>query len=115
MHPARLSALALSALLLSACQDFASQEVPSKLLGTLVPVSAVNYTIVIGPGTTGVNVTGGDIVRFVAGDKVFAISFDGSLSVRSFDLQRLAPPGTLLHPVMAYVLPNPLYSGNDKD
>lgn len=82
------------------------------LLGDPAPLSAATRTIVITPATSAVNVTGGEIVRFVAGDKTFAWNFDGSTSAAAFALNLTAPAGTLDHTVMAYVAPNPLYIGD---
>jgi hypothetical protein len=82
------------------------------LLGDPAPVSAATRVIVITPATRYVNVTGGDIVKFVVGDKAFAWNFDGEEYAGAFDLNLTAPAGLLDHPVMAYVEPNPLYSGD---
>lgn len=82
------------------------------LLGDPAPLSAATRTVVIKPATRYVNVTGGEIVRFVAGDKSFAWNFDGALSAAAFALNLTAPPGVLDHEVMAYVAPNPFYIGD---
>jgi hypothetical protein len=58
-----------------------------------------------------VNVDGGEIVKFVVGDKAFAWHFNGPLGVASFDLRRVAPPGVLDHQVMVYISPNLDYIG----
>jgi hypothetical protein len=80
------------------------------LLGDPVPASApANRTITITPDTKYVNVEGGQTVRFDVGGQTFAWNFDGSVTVGSFDLNRVAPPGLLDHPVTAYVSPNPMY------
>jgi hypothetical protein len=81
------------------------------LLGDPASPSAATRTIVIKPDTRYVNVTGGDIVKFVSGDKTFAWNFDGGENVGSFALNEIAPPGTLDHRIMAYVTPNPRYMG----
>jgi len=67
-------------------------------------------TIAIGPDTYFVNVTGGEVVKFVDGGKSFVWDFDGPYSY-TFDLKRVAPPGVLDHRVMAYVDPDPYYNG----
>jgi hypothetical protein len=67
-------------------------------------------TITISPNTQYVNVTGGQIVKFVDGDKSFAWNFDGPGGY-TFDLAQVAPRGTLDHSVQAYVDPDPFYSG----
>ncbi|HEY8027055.1 MAG TPA: CzcE family metal-binding protein [Burkholderiaceae bacterium] len=78
--------------------------------GEPVPPSATTRTIVIAPDTKYVNVTGGEVIRFVEGEKSFGWSFDGQLGY-AFELNRVAPPGILDHHVMAYVDPDPYYSG----
>ena len=81
------------------------------LLGTSAPEAAATRTIAIGPGTRYVNVTGGDIVRFVVGDKVFTWNFLLPIGLSSFELNRVAPAGLLDHTVIAYVAPDPRYMG----
>jgi hypothetical protein len=81
------------------------------LLGDPAPVSAAAYTIVITPDTKWLNVTGGDVVKFVAGDKSFAWAFNVAFGVSSFDLNRVAPPGILGRTVRVYVAPDPRYIG----
>jgi hypothetical protein len=77
------------------------------LYGTPADPSQALRTIVIGPGTRYVNVTEGDIIKFVSGDKSFAWKFDTALTVRDFNLNEVAPPGTLDHPVRAYIATGP--------
>ena len=96
---------------LSACAPF-DYRTRVDLLGDPAPVSAATRTIVISPTTKYVNVTGGETVRFVAGDKSFAWNFDGEEYAPAFELNLTAPPGVLDHKVMAYVAPNPLYMGD---
>jgi hypothetical protein len=81
------------------------------LMGDPAVVTAATRTIVIAPDTTYVNVTGGEIIKFVVGDKSFAWNFDGADYLDKFDLNQTAPPGMLDHSVIAYVAANPLYSG----
>jgi hypothetical protein len=83
------------------------------LLGDPAPPAAATRTIVITPETKWVNVTGGEIVKFVAGDKIFAWNFDGGRQISNFELNRVAPPGTLNHRVVAYVAPDPRYIGGN--
>ena len=101
---------AICAVILAAC---ATPGAPPRLdlLGDPAPVSAASRTIVIAADTRWVNVTGGEVVKFVAGDKAFAWNFDGEEDTPPFDLNLTAPPGVLDHPVLAYVAPNPLYMG----
>lgn len=96
--------------MLAAC---ASTTHGPSLLGDPAPVAAATRTIVLTPDTRWVNVTGGDIVKFVAGDKAFAWNFDVGAGTSSFDLNRVAPPGTLDHKITAYVAPDPRYIGGD--
>jgi len=81
------------------------------LYGQSAPALAAQRTIVITPATKYVNVEGGQIVRFVAGDKEFAWNFNTAGSISSFALNDVAPPGVLDHPVRAYVSPDPKYMG----
>ncbi len=109
MH-ARLIPYLFVAALTAACATPFPQQ-PVSLLGIAAPANMASKTIVLTPGMTHVNVTGGEVVQFVSGGKTFAWSFDGPLEVSSFDLMRVAPPGVLDHPVMAYIAPNPMYRG----
>lgn len=79
------------------------------LLGDPASPSAATRTIVIKPDTRYVNVTGGETVKFIAGDKSFAWNFNVAETIFSFDLNQVAPPGVLDHEVKAYIAPNPLY------
>jgi hypothetical protein len=111
MH-VRLIPFLLAAVLTAGCATSFPDQ-PVSLLGTAAPAEAALKTIVLTPETEHVNVTGGDIVRFVSGTKTFAWSFDGPLQVSHVDLIRVAPPGLLSRPVIAYVAPNPMYIGRD--
>ena len=77
------------------------------LLGDAALPASATRTIAIYPDTRYVNVTGGEIVKFIVGNQSFAWNFNGRPS--SFDLNAVAPPGVLDHGVKAYVAPNPLY------
>jgi hypothetical protein len=103
------AALAL-ALSLPALSSMAAQP-RLDLLGEPAPATAAQRTIAITPDTRYVNVQGGEVVRFDVGGHSFAWSFDGPVSLMSFDLARVAPSGMLDHPVTAYISPNPLYIG----
>lgn len=110
--PIRLIPFLLAAVLMAGCAT-PFPEQPLSLLGIAAPPEAAIKSIFLTPGTQYVNVTGGEVVRFVSGNKSFAWSFDGPLQVSSFDLMRVAPPGLLAHPVIAYIAPNPMYLGPD--
>ncbi|PFH10452.1 heavy-metal resistance protein CzcE [Collimonas sp. PA-H2] len=107
MNPKLLIPAIAAATLCAAC------SLPPRidLLGDPAVVTAATRTIVITPDTSYVNVTGGEIIRFVVGDKSFAWNFDGADYLEKFDLNQTAPPGMLDHKVIAYVAANPLYSG----
>jgi hypothetical protein len=79
------------------------------LLGQPAPAAAAERTIVITPDTRYVNVEGGETVRFVVGERVFAWSFDGALTVDAVDLKRIVPAGVVTNKVIAYVAPDPRY------
>ena len=82
----------------------AQAAVPTNLLGDPSSAAEATRTIQISPKTKYVNVTEGEVVKFVANGQEFAFKFDGP-SVSSFNLQRVAPAGALDHPVVAYVAP----------
>ena len=80
------------------------------LLGDAV-AAPIGRPVRIGAATRYVNVEGGEVIRFDVNGKSFSWSFSGPLAVTSFNLMRIAPPGTLDHDVMVYIAPNPNYSG----
>lgn len=85
----------------------ASRDPGSDLFGSAATVSMVTRRIVIKPGASYVNVTGGEVIRFDVGAKSFVWNFNGTRS--SFDLGLIAPAGLLGRKVTAYVAPNPMY------
>jgi len=101
--------VASAAIVLAGC---ASGLAPRDLLGTPAAYAPGIQTVIITPATQWVNVTGGDTVRFVAGAVSFTWSFQVGVTVSTFDLNRIAPPGMLARPVVVYVAPNPLYLSN---
>lgn len=74
---------------------------------------AAQRTIIIRPDTRYVNVEGGEIIRFLVGDKEFVWNFYVAQTVHNFDLQEVAPPGVLDHQVQAYISPDPRYIGGN--
>jgi hypothetical protein len=82
---------------------------PTWLVGDPAPQSAATRTIWITPDTKWVNVTGGDVIRFVVGGQEFTVNFDVPLVDGDFDLAQVAPRGVLEHPVRGYLARNPLY------
>jgi hypothetical protein len=98
---------------LSGC-TLPTAEPPIDFLGDPAPPAAATRTIVIKPDTKWVNVTGGETIRFVVGNKTFAWTFNVASNVWAFDLNRVAPPGVLDHPVQVYIAPDPRYIGNGR-
>ncbi|QRX81051.1 CzcE family metal-binding protein [Glaciimonas sp. PAMC28666] len=96
------TSLVVSALALACSSSFAA-DLPLKFLGDPGSLSTATQTINIKPGTKYVNVTGGQTVKFVVGDKSFAWDFDVGTNVQSFDLNRIAPANMLAQPVKVYV------------
>ena len=76
-----------------------------ELLGGTGSPAMVTRTIVIKPGTSYVNVTSGEVIRFEVGNQSFIWNFNGIRT--SFDLALVAPPALLDRKVTAYVAPNP--------
>ena len=85
----------------------------TSLYGASADAVYANRTIVIGPGTTYVNVTGGEIIKFVANGKTFTWNFDGLENLSFIALNEIAPSGLLDHTVKAYIARNPLYQGGN--
>jgi hypothetical protein len=106
----RILAIVTPALLCAACSTSSGGMTWEERWGDPAPTAAAGQTIVIKPDTQYVNVTGGNIVKFVDGDKSFAWNFDGPYGY-TFELNRVAPPGVLDHRVMAYVDPDPYMNG----
>jgi Heavy-metal resistance protein CzcE len=100
----------LIAMLSAACAPLNAPPRPD-LLGDPAPMSAATRKIVITPDTRHVNVTGGEIVTFVVGDKAFAWNFIGTRYIAPFDLSIAVPQGVLDHAVMAYVALDARYMG----
>jgi hypothetical protein len=104
-----LSPSTVALVLLTACASRPVVTPRIDLLGDPAPPSAATHTIAIKPDTRWVNVTGGDTVRFVVGDKAFAWNFTVAPTVSSFALNQVAPPGVLGREVVVYVAPDPRY------
>ena len=109
------SALGMLAIALTGCSAVAETVQRVALYGDPIPVAAATRTIAITPQTRYVNVVGGDIVRFVVGEKAFAWNFDGPLEIHSFDLRATAPPGMLDHAVIAYITQDLYRAGGPRD
>ncbi|MGE0310164.1 MAG: CzcE family metal-binding protein [Lautropia sp.] len=99
--------------LLAGCAGF-DMQVPSRFLGEVVSPQQAERTVQIGPDTRYVHVKQFETVRFVGGGQQFGFRFDGPQSVRSFDLQRVAPGGMLGRPVFAEIELDTRYLGSDR-
>jgi hypothetical protein len=113
ISPAILSIALTSALTAAGVTACATRTSYVDLYGDPAAPSAAQRTIVIGPDTRSVNVEGGEVIRFVAGDKEFGWNFLVAGNVGTFRLNEVAPPGVLDHEVRAYVAPDPRYIGGD--
>jgi Heavy-metal resistance protein CzcE len=101
----RLFVPAVAALTLSAASFAAIATVTeADMFGKPAQASAAQRTISIDPKTRWVTVERGDVVKFVANGREFAWAFNGLAS--SFDLNRVAPTGTLNRDLKVYVWPN---------
>lgn len=96
------SSLVASLLVVACASSFAAQP-QLKFLGEAASAQAATQTINITPATKYVNVTSGQTVRFVSGDKSFAWNFNVGTNVYAFDLNRVAPDHTLNQQVKVYV------------
>ncbi len=96
---------AVAALILSAASLAARATVTdADMLGRAAQPSAAERTVIISPKTRWVTVERGEVVKFVANGQEFAWAFNGMAS--SFDLNRVAPTGTLNRDLKVYVWPN---------
>ncbi len=110
MNKIRMLAIVTSTLLCAACASPQGGMTWAQRWGDPAADAAATKTVLIEPGTQYVNVTGGEVVKFVDGDKSFAWNFDGPYAY-TFDLSRVAPPGVLDHRVTAYVDADPYMNG----
>lgn len=78
------------------------------LFGEIVPSSA-DRTVMIDNSPRWVNVTGGEVVKFVMHDKSFTYNFNGISG--NVQLSQIAPNGFVITDVTVYVAPNPMYQG----
>jgi hypothetical protein len=100
--------IAIAVVLTASASAFSQPLQRLDQFGDAAPVSSATRTIVITPSTKYVNVTAGETVNFIVGDKSFAWTFDGT-SHSAFDLGRVAPANLINHKVMVYRAPNTLY------
>ncbi len=102
----------LTALLLSGSAiSLSAYAERTSLLGDLVPDNAAERTIVLSPDTAYVNVKGGEVVKFIVGNKSFVWDFNTAGNITAFDLNQVAPAGILDHRITAYVARDPTYFG----
>ena len=104
----------LIALSLSAC-SIQRADLPASFLGGPMPSEEADRTIEIFPHTKWVNVTGGEIIRFVMDGKDFGWTFDAAYGPSSYDLRRIAPEGFVDRPITVYVAPDPRNGGDDSE
>jgi hypothetical protein len=98
----KVFAPAVAALALSAASLSAFALTTGDLYGEPAAAgSAPDRTIVVTPSTKYINVEHGDIVKVKAGSQEFTWNFDGV--TRPFDLDKIAPEGSLDHKVEVYV------------
>lgn len=82
------------------------------LIGTPASDQSAQRTITLSPDTVSINVTSGETVRFIVGERSFAWNFQVSPTVSMFELNQVAPPGLLPRRIAVYVAINPLYISN---
>ena len=90
--------------LLAASLPATASVTEGDMLGKPAQVSAAQRTVSIDPKTRWITVERGEVVKFVANGQEFAWAFNGMSS--SFDLNRIAPSGTLDRNLKVYVWPN---------
>jgi hypothetical protein len=79
----------------------AASSVPTDFLGS--PAKEGSRTVTIAPDTKVVNVTSGEAVTFISGDKTFSWNFDIAGRSASVPLNEVAPKGTFDHSVTVNV------------
>lgn len=103
MKTANIASAVAAALIGLASVSAHALTVPSKLLGVASTPEQATRTVALTSATASVDVKYGETVSFDSGGRVFAIKFDGTRG--SFDLNQLAPAGSLDHTVKVYVSP----------
>lgn len=105
--------------LMTASLSASAAQPRADLLGSQVPPSAATRTVNLASNVQSINVVSGDTVRFVGNGGEFAWTFNTSPIVQVFELNQVAPSGTVGQPLRVYVAPSPLYSEraqfNDND
>jgi hypothetical protein len=105
-----ITAIIFIALLSVGCAFTGNGKPRVDLWGDPARPSAATRTITINDRTRYVNVTGGEIIQFIVGDRAFAWNFNSAQEISPFSLTLIAPPDvTFARDVTVYVAPNPLY------
>lgn len=92
---------AFAVLTLSAASVSAMAATAGNMYGEPADGAYAERTIVVTPQTKYINVAHREVVKLKVGSQEFAWNFDGL--PRAFELNRIAPDGTLDHPVQVYV------------
>ncbi|PRC93253.1 CzcE family metal-binding protein [Solimicrobium silvestre] len=100
----------LAVVFLPACMTPMDLTKKISFWGDPASISFADRTIIIYQNTSYVNVTGGEIIKFIVGNKSFSWHFNGA-GQYNFDLMLVAPQGMLDHRVMAYVESDPRFAG----
>lgn len=111
MNPIKFFLAVTAVVFLTSGAPASAAEIRQDLLGDAAPADAAARSVTIRPDTRYVHVEGGEIIRFIVGDKTFGWNFNGPLTVSSYDLRRVAPEGVLDHEVRVIIAPNPRYMG----
>jgi hypothetical protein len=92
---------AVAVLALSAASLSAFALTNGDRYGEAASPAVADRTIVIDANTRSVNVSHGEVVKFVANGQEFTWDFDGL--PQSFDLKQVAPQGAIDHDVSVYI------------
>jgi hypothetical protein len=111
MNQIRIAAAAGIIALGAATSFTANAATSARFIGEAAPLSAASRSVVIDGNTRWVNVTHGEIVKFVVNGNAFAVNFNGDFGDNA-NLQRLAPEGMLDHGVNAIVEAGPFDVAN---
>ncbi len=82
------------------------------LLGEASVEEAGMRTVFLTDSLNSISVTEGEHVKFIANGTSFSWVFDTGSTVSVFDLNLIAPPGLLTHPIYAYIAQDPKFIGS---
>ena len=102
------TAALVAALFATTATTFAA-TVDTAKYGTSAPAASAHRHIVISEKTRHVRVENGETVEFKVKGSSFTWHFQTLHHETSFDLSKIAPPGTFNKKVTVYVASNPLY------